>query len=215
MSNGYNGFFVFVEQGTDPRLGAGFDAPVGALCTFGGAILLKSGEAATDWTAQAGGFEGGTVPDATTFENIVVFEDNANFEGDNTFTGASTFEGPIIGSGNLDVAGDTTFGGPAFHQANVTIENGGDLSLASGSNATFGSDVTVSGQLQTTNVLRAGSGPEVLHAGAGSLGFFAAVGTGQVGAIADAAGGATVDAEARTALNSLLAACRGYGLIDT
>ncbi|WP_138379154.1 DUF2793 domain-containing protein [Luteithermobacter gelatinilyticus] len=34
-------------------------------------------------------------------------------------------------------------------------------------------------------------------------------------AIADAAGGATVDAEARTALNALLAACRNHGLIAT
>ncbi len=34
-------------------------------------------------------------------------------------------------------------------------------------------------------------------------------------AIADAAGGATVDAEARAALNALLAACRAHGLIET
>ncbi|RIK95291.1 MAG: hypothetical protein DCC73_02640 [Proteobacteria bacterium] len=37
----------------------------------------------------------------------------------------------------------------------------------------------------------------------------------QQSAIADAAGGATVDAEARTALNALLAACRAHGLIAT
>jgi len=35
----------------------------------------------------------------------------------------------------------------------------------------------------------------------------------QQAAIADAAGGATIDAEARSALNSLLAACRAHGLI--
>jgi hypothetical protein len=34
-------------------------------------------------------------------------------------------------------------------------------------------------------------------------------------AIADATGGTTVDAEARTALNALLAACRTHGLIET
>jgi hypothetical protein len=34
-------------------------------------------------------------------------------------------------------------------------------------------------------------------------------------AIADAAGGTTVDAEARSALNALLAACRAHGLIDS
>ena len=37
----------------------------------------------------------------------------------------------------------------------------------------------------------------------------------QQAAIADVSGGATVDAEARTALNTLLAACRAHGLIDT
>ena len=34
-------------------------------------------------------------------------------------------------------------------------------------------------------------------------------------AIADASGGSTVDAEARTALNALLAVCRTHGLIET
>lgn len=38
---------------------------------------------------------------------------------------------------------------------------------------------------------------------------------GQQAAIADANGGATVDAEARSALNALLAACRFHGLIDS
>ncbi len=39
------------------------------------------------------------------------------------------------------------------------------------------------------------------------------IGTQQA-AISDAAGGGTIDAEARTALNSLLAACRAHGLIS-
>lgn len=37
----------------------------------------------------------------------------------------------------------------------------------------------------------------------------------QQSAIADASGGSTVDAEARSALNALLAACRAHGLIAT
>lgn len=48
---------------------------------------------------------------------------------------------------------------------------------------------------------------------------FAVVGTKVIGAqgaaVADAAGGATVDAEARTAINALLARCRAHGLIAT
>jgi len=39
--------------------------------------------------------------------------------------------------------------------------------------------------------------------------------TTQQGAIADATGGVVDDAEARTAINSLLAACRAHGIIDT
>lgn len=232
MSNGVNGLFVFIEQGTNPTAGDGFDAPVNSLCTFDGTLYQKTGEAPTAWTpfGGGGGFEGGTVPDPTTFESDVTFEQNIIMDGGAvtaagalnlsggsgvTVQGVLNVEAALIAQGNLDVAGDTTISGPAFFENNVTIENGGDLSLANGSAATFGSSgATVNGPL-TANTLSAGSGPEVLHAGAGSLGFFAAVGTGQVGAIADAAGGGTVDSEARTALNLLLAACRGYGLIAT
>ena len=39
--------------------------------------------------------------------------------------------------------------------------------------------------------------------------------TTQQGAIADATGGSVDDAEARTAINSLLAACRAHGIIAT
>lgn len=39
--------------------------------------------------------------------------------------------------------------------------------------------------------------------------------TTQQGAIADATGGVVDDAEARSAINSLLAACRAHGIIDT
>lgn len=39
--------------------------------------------------------------------------------------------------------------------------------------------------------------------------------TTQQSAIADATGGLVDDAEARTAINSLLAACRAHGIIDT
>lgn len=47
------------------------------------------------------------------------------------------------------------------------------------------------------------------------LGFFGASGVTQPAAIPDAAGGATVDAEARTAINDLLQAVRDLGLIAT
>lgn len=49
--------------------------------------------------------------------------------------------------------------------------------------------------------------------GAAYLGFYGATPVVKSGAIADAAGGATVDAEARTALNALLGAMRNLGLL--
>ena len=47
----------------------------------------------------------------------------------------------------------------------------------------------------------------------GHLAFFNATPVAQPSAIANATGGATVDSEARTALNNLLAACRNLGII--
>lgn len=54
----------------------------------------------------------------------------------------------------------------------------------------------------------------VVTASAVEIGGDQVVGARQ-SAIGDAAGGTTVDAEARTALNALLAACRAHGLIET
>lgn len=51
--------------------------------------------------------------------------------------------------------------------------------------------------------------------GATGIGFFGAAEAAQPTAVADASGGATTDAEARTALNALLARLRTLGLIAT
>src|SRR5215211_1677014 len=55
MPNGENGLFLSVEQGTDPRDSPGFNAPLGSLVTFGGALLKKSGPSPTNWTEVGGG----------------------------------------------------------------------------------------------------------------------------------------------------------------
>ena len=47
------------------------------------------------------------------------------------------------------------------------------------------------------------------------VGFFGKDPVKQASAISDASGGATVDSQARTALNSLLATLRTYGIIKT
>lgn len=54
----------------------------------------------------------------------------------------------------------------------------------------------------------------IIHASQIAIGGVQVVG-GQQSAISDAAGGATIDTEARSALNGLLAACRLHGLIST
>jgi len=47
------------------------------------------------------------------------------------------------------------------------------------------------------------------------MGFFGATLSAQPAAVGDASGGATVDAEARTAINDLLARLRTLGLVTT
>lgn len=55
---------------------------------------------------------------------------------------------------------------------------------------------------------------DLAHTGT-NLGLYSATPVPQASAIADASGGATVDAEARTAINAILAAIRAIGLIAT
>lgn len=55
---------------------------------------------------------------------------------------------------------------------------------------------------------------DLAHLGA-NAGFYGTTPIAQGATVADASGGATVDAEARTALNDLLARVRALGLIAT
>jgi hypothetical protein len=173
MSNGVNGLFVFVEQGTDPRLGDGFDAPINSLCTFSGVFLQKTGDDPTAWAEFGGGFSGGTVPDETTFENDVEIQ------------------------GNLSVGAPSSFSNTVTFEADVTMNE--DLTVGGACEA-----VAVRGSSSVTT-------PELVVDGGGTMILFGAGGAGQSAAIPDAAGGATVDAEARTALNALLAYLRLRG----
>lgn len=66
-----------------------------------------------------------------------------------------------------------------------------------------------------TSVKLAPSGTSKLHVNTTGVGFFSATPQAQSAAIADASGGATIDAEARTALNALLAYLRLRGDIAT
>jgi len=67
----------------------------------------------------------------------------------------------------------------------------------------------------TDIVCAATTGTKIGTEASQKLGFFGATPSAQQAAVADAAGGATVDSEARTALNALLARLRTLGLIAT
>jgi hypothetical protein len=60
-----------------------------------------------------------------------------------------------------------------------------------------------------------GTGTIIATSSSQKLGFFGTAATTQPAAVADAAGGAVIDDEARTAINTLLARLRTLGLIDT
>ena len=63
--------------------------------------------------------------------------------------------------------------------------------------------------------LRSGSDAQRIDVNNTGIGFYGASPAAQPAAVADAAGGATVDAEARTAINDLLARLRTLGIIAT
>lgn len=75
--------------------------------------------------------------------------------------------------------------------------------------------LAISGKGTGSLTLRSGGGDTRVAVNNTGLGFFGATPAAQPVAVADAAGGATVDAEARTALNDLLARLRTLGLIAT
>ena len=94
MSNATNGLLVYVEQGTDPRLGDGFDAEVGALCTFRGELLRKSGDAPTAWVpaVESGGGDarGANIPLDGDPQILVLPDETSNafvLTGDGTING--------------------------------------------------------------------------------------------------------------------------------
>jgi hypothetical protein len=77
-------------------------------------------------------------------------------------------------------------------------------------------NTSVNANLTIAGVLNANGNSVIGNADTDTVGFYGDTGAARAGAIADAAGGAVIDAEARTAINALLAAMRattGVGLI--
>lgn len=91
-----------------------------------------------------------------------------------------------------------------------------NVTAMAGRNAANTADVDML-LLSGTNIVRLGPGAisVQISGGSGSIGFFGTTPVVQGAAVADATGGATIDAEARTAINAALARLRGPGFIAT
>lgn len=104
-------------------------------------------------------------------------------------------------------AGETSYvladANPASVGVIITTDNGNGVGIEMVSTG-VGQDITINTEA-TGNVMIQPLG--------GGIALFGGAGTAQGAAIIDAAGGATVDAEARTAINALLAIVRALGLI--
>lgn len=79
----------------------------------------------------------------------------------------------------------------------------------------LGGSTTITVGDATNFVLNTGTGTKIGTGTTQKLGFYNAAPVVQWAAVADASGGAVIDAEARTALNALLARTRGSGLLAT
>lgn len=145
--------------------------------------------------------------------------------------GASNFVGDVWMSSMLSVTGSIRASIIADTSGNAVLACSGAPSAVNYitvTNAATGNAVELSASGDDTNVsfdmapkgtgnltLRAGDGNPRVQVNNTGLGFFGATPAAQPTAVADAAGGATVDAEARTAINDLLARLRTLGIIAT
>lgn len=143
----------------------------------------------------------------------------SNFVGDVWMNSMLSVTGSIWASIIADTSGNAVLACPGAPSAvnyitvtNAATGNAVELS-ASGDDAAVSADFAPKGTGNLT--LRSGGGTARIAINNTGIGFNAAAPTAQSGAIADAAGGATVDAEARAALNTLLAYLRLRGDIAT
>lgn len=122
---------------------------------------------------------------------------------------------PSVGDSNGNTALGIGAQANAVNYVQVTNAPTGNSAAVSveGSDTNIGVDIAPKGTGALT--LRSGGGTARVQANNTGLGFFGATPAAQPTAVADAAGGATVDTEARAALNALLARLRTLGIIAT
>lgn len=124
---------------------------------------------------------------------------------------ANTLNLPLIGADAGDlvtVGGANNNGLYLYSPANVYLQPGGATAVTFATGAITLADAT-------NIVLNATTGTKIGTATTQKLAFYNATPIVQGAAVADASGGATIDAEARTAINALLARIRATGLIAT
>lgn len=127
-----------------------------------------------------------------------------------TMTGQLNMGGQIISGANgfivTDIGTDASYGVPIARSHLFQVDSNTILSLSS-STLTFADAVNMA--------FNATTGTKIGTATSQKLAFYNSAPIVQGSAVADAAGGAVQDAEARTALNALLARIRSLGLIAT
>lgn len=119
------------------------------------------------------------------------------------------------GVARIDAAGDLTLSHPSANilfsstGSAIRLSGGGTLSIIDGAGVTLATFVHQGGGTLTN------AGTVRIQWNATGLGFFAATPVAKQAFIADPTGGATVDAEARTAITAVITALENYGLLAT
>jgi hypothetical protein len=145
--------------------------------------------------------------DGSAYQSFVIKDSDGNalFE--------CQYDGTILGTA---LAGSGSAAGIGLTGDSAGVAQVGNVSLTPGSS---GGDAAVDLQPPTGHIAKLivrNSATTAVHVlESAKAGFFGQTAAAQPLAIANAAGGAIIDAEARAALNSLLAAVRTLGLIAT
>lgn len=210
--------FIVPASVTSQFLGAG------ATSTRIGLGALAAGVSAISVGEGASGVNNGAI---ALGKNALVNSSNANGIAIGTSSAVSLL-GPVMAIGALATASDRGISlGPSCTTANAGLAIGGachaeNSSIAIGNSATTAafsesvalgsaSTATGDGQFQVGSL----AFPLTIHAYAGLGVFGHAPPALQPAAIPDASGGGNIDTEARAAINAVLVALRGAGLINT
>lgn len=150
---------------------------------------------------------------ATYFAGAVTAASTLNVTGVATFTANPRMSSVADTNGNESIGIAATASAVNYVQVTNSATGQSVAVAANGDDAAVGFDVAPKGTGALT--LRSGAGTANIQINNTGLGFFNTAPAAQPAAVADAAGGVTVDTEARAALNALLERLRTIGIIAT